>query len=53
MHFVKQFLYIALAAALNILQAGVAKSQKYILVHGQLVVKKHLSVPRLYLPVHK
>ena len=33
--------------------AGVAKSQNCILVHGQLVVKKHLSVPRHYLPVHK
>ena len=38
----------------NVVQRpGVAKSQKCILVHGQLVVKKHLSVPRHYLPIHK
>ena len=32
---------------------GVAKSQKCILVHGQLVVKKQLSVSRHYLLIHK
>jgi len=34
-------------------EPGVAKSQKCILVHGPLIVKQHLSVPRHYLPVHK
>jgi len=30
-------------------QAGVATSQKCILVHGQVVLKKYLSVPMHYL----
>ena len=30
---------------------GVAKSQKCILVHGQMVLEKHLSVPMHYLSV--
>jgi len=31
--------------------SGVAKSQKCILVHGQMVLEKHLSVPMHYLSV--
>jgi len=52
---VHQDLFSSFIAAVmfHILKAGVAKSQNWILVHGQLVVQKHLSVPRHYLPVHK
>jgi len=32
-------------------KTGVAKSQKCILVHGQMVLEKHLSVPMHYLSV--
>jgi len=35
----------------NIYISGVAKSQKCILVHGQVVLKKHLSVPMHYLSI--
>ena len=44
---------LALPKTLQTAKSGVTKSQKCILVHGQLVAKKHLSVPRHYLLVQK